>query len=346
MADISTYLAAIMSAVYGEDVRGSIHDAIDIINQVSEVVLTTGTAVTGPTSSSTGFFTDSLYLNTNTNDLWKCVGTDSWTKVGNLKGTGISSITKTSSVGLVDTYTIAYTDGTSSSFAVTNGKDGNQWYRGIAISGKSPVATVYATGIANANPNDFYLNPTEGAIYYCVSGGNATTATWAYDFTMAGGIGSINLDDLTDVSTSTASDGQIIQYNGLLMEWENKTPNLNTLSDVNTTTPDPNDVIRFDTGSNKYINAPLVDYHRTSGGAIMSTTVTVVGTPTTILFTGCSADKTYIPIADTTEAADTTLDGWGTQASYTDMKISGTTVSFKGIAPVNPTTFYLLEISI
>ena len=36
----------------------------------------------------------------------------------------ISSIEKTGSVGLVDYYTITYTDGTTSQFTVTNGKDG------------------------------------------------------------------------------------------------------------------------------------------------------------------------------------------------------------------------------
>lgn len=40
-------------------------------------------------------------------------------------GRGISSITKTSTVGLVDTYTITYSDGTTSTFNVTNGRDGS-----------------------------------------------------------------------------------------------------------------------------------------------------------------------------------------------------------------------------
>ena len=39
-------------------------------------------------------------------------------------GVGIVSITKTSTEGLVDTYTITYTDGTTSTFQVTNGEDG------------------------------------------------------------------------------------------------------------------------------------------------------------------------------------------------------------------------------
>ena len=39
-------------------------------------------------------------------------------------GRGIVSITKTGTLGLVDTYTILYTDETTSTFTVTNGKDG------------------------------------------------------------------------------------------------------------------------------------------------------------------------------------------------------------------------------
>ena len=158
MADISTYLQAIMQAVYGEDVRGSIHDAIEIINEVSEVVLSTGTAVTSASSSSTGFYTDSLYLNTDTFELWKCVGTDSWTSLGILKGAA--------------------------------GDPGNLWYAGTGISGKSVNPTVYVnSGVANANVGDCYLNKAEGGVYTCTLGGNASTALWVFLFTMSGGGG-------------------------------------------------------------------------------------------------------------------------------------------------------------
>ena len=43
---------------------------------------------------------------------------------GGGSGRGIVSITKTSTSGLVDTYTILYTDDTTSTFTVTNGADG------------------------------------------------------------------------------------------------------------------------------------------------------------------------------------------------------------------------------
>lgn len=180
MADISQYLAAILSAVYGEDVRGSIHDAIEIINDVSEVVLSTGTAITGPTSSSTGFYEDSLYLNTDTYELWKCVGTDTWSSQGILKGA----------------------DGSPG----VPGEDGNRWYRGVGISGKAVNPTVYSgSGITDANPNDFYLNPSEGAVYHCVTGGDASTATWSYDFTMTGGGGGGSIVTWTQIQTSTGA---------------------------------------------------------------------------------------------------------------------------------------------
>ncbi len=85
MADISTELQAIMDAIYGEDVRGSIHDAIEKINEVSEATLTVGTAVTSPSSSTTGYFEDSVYINKSTWDVWKCNGT-AWVLQGNIKG--------------------------------------------------------------------------------------------------------------------------------------------------------------------------------------------------------------------------------------------------------------------
>ena len=85
MADISTELQAIMDAIYGEDVRSSIHDAIDIINKVGEVQLNLGTAVTSASSSTTGFYKDSIYINKTTYDVWQCTGT-AWELQGNIKG--------------------------------------------------------------------------------------------------------------------------------------------------------------------------------------------------------------------------------------------------------------------
>lgn len=221
MADISTYLAAILAAVYGEDVRGSIHDAIELINDVSEVVLTTGTAVTSASSSSTGFYKDSLYLNTNTFELWKCMGTDTWASQGTLKGdngVGISGIAKTSTSGLVDTYTITFDDGSTETFDVTNGADGqngSKWYKGTAISGTGTSITGFP-GVKD----DFYLNSANGNVYVCTKSGGASVpdpAEWDYVMTLVGGGGggSINvIDSLTSTSSTdalSANQGRVLK---------------------------------------------------------------------------------------------------------------------------------------
>lgn len=210
MANISSYLAAILSAVYGEDVRGSIHDAIEIINDVSEVVLSTGTAVSSATSSSTGFYDGSLYINTSTMELWKCIGTNSWQSQGILKGadgsdgSGITSIVKTSTVGLVDTYTITFDDGNTTTFDITNGQNGSKWYKGTAISGTGTSITGFPGVI-----NDFYLNSVDGYVYTCTKTGGSLppdAAEWDYVMTLTGGGGaSITVvDSLTSTSTTDA----------------------------------------------------------------------------------------------------------------------------------------------
>ena len=246
MADISSYLAAIMAAVYGEDVRGSIHDAIDIINKVGEVVLNTGTAVTGPTSSSTGFYDGSFYINTNTMELWKCIGTDAWQSQGVLKGAdgadgnGIVSIVKTATVGLVDTYTITFDDGSTETYQITNGQNGSKWYKGTAISGTGTSITGFP-----GTKDDFYLNSVDGYVYVCTKTGGAMVpdaAEWDYVMTLTGGGGgSITvIDNLISTSStdalsanqgrvlntskidnpSTKSDGQVLTYNATDDEWE------------------------------------------------------------------------------------------------------------------------------
>lgn len=222
MADISKYLQDILSAVYGEEVRGSIHDAIEIINDVSEVVLTTGTAISGPTSSSEGFFVDSLYLNISTMELWKCVGTNSWQSLGVLKGSdgsGIASIDKTGTSGLVDTYTITFDDGHTETFDITNGadgadgKNGSIWYKGTALSGTGTSITGFP-----GNKNDFYLNSTDGYVYTCVKAGGAMlpdAAEWDYVMTLTGGGGSsvTVIDSLISTSSTdalSANQGRVL----------------------------------------------------------------------------------------------------------------------------------------
>lgn len=68
---------------------------------------------------------------------------NSTTTVSVENGKGISSIAKTGTLGLVDTYTVTYNDATTSTFTVTNGAKGDQgdaWYVHIRYSGAQPTA--------------------------------------------------------------------------------------------------------------------------------------------------------------------------------------------------------------
>ena len=66
-------------------------------------------------------------------------------------GNGISNIRKTSTSGLVDTYTITYTDGTTTTFTVTNGQNGTGSVADVTQNGVSVLDGAVAKVVADAN---------------------------------------------------------------------------------------------------------------------------------------------------------------------------------------------------
>ena len=66
-------------------------------------------------------------------------------------GNGISNIRKTSTAGLVDTYTITYTDGTTTTFTVTNGQNGTGSVADVTQNGVSVLDGTVAKVVADAN---------------------------------------------------------------------------------------------------------------------------------------------------------------------------------------------------
>lgn len=203
MANISTYLQQILNAVYGEEVRSSIYNAIDIINKVGEKTITLGTLVTATTSTTSGFYENSLYLNTNTWDLWLCTGS-AWAKQGNLLGANIDHITKTGTKSgtnnLVDIYHV-YTenDVDIGSFEVTNGdkvssskpyntatialtkSDGTTSQ--ITISDGQKITSGTAVAATNSSVsgqylNDLYLNTSTWDIWKCTTSSGGYGNSW------------------------------------------------------------------------------------------------------------------------------------------------------------------------
>lgn len=330
MADISSYLAAIMAAVYGEDVRGSIHDAIDIINKVGEVVLNTGTAVTGPTSSSTGFYTGSFYINTSTMELWKCIGTDAWQSQGTLKGAdgvdgnGITSIVKTATVGLVDTYTITFDDGTTETYQITNGQNGSKWYKGTAISGTGTSITGFP-----GTKDDFYLNSVDGYVYVCVKTGGAMVpdaAEWDYVMTLTGGGGSAvtvidNLISTSSTDALSANQGRVLK--GLV---DAKADDLNDLSDVTLTTLTPDQVLKYN--GSAWVNATVP-----SGGVWGSITGTL--SDQTDLNTALSNKASASDVSDIQDVIPTTATSSNKLATASDLNTKADASDLDGWTPTS-----------
>jgi hypothetical protein len=107
-------------------------------------------------------------------------------------GNGISSIEKTLSEGIVDTYTITYTDGTTTTFTVTNGKDGIDGINGKpGEDGHTPVITI-----------------VEG--YWHIDGVNTNVRAEGLQGEIGNGISSIEKtlsEGLVDTYTITYTDG-------------------------------------------------------------------------------------------------------------------------------------------
>ena len=144
----------------------------------------TGTVVTqsGSVSLEAGYKEGDFYLNTSTGILYKIISangtTYTVTQVGSLKGPqgetgltgatgatgkGISKIEKTSTVGKTNTFTITYTDNSTSTFTLddgtdgtngTDGEDGTKIYNGEGI----PADTL-------GNIGDYYLDNNSGYLY-------------------------------------------------------------------------------------------------------------------------------------------------------------------------------------
>lgn len=121
-------------------------------------------------------------------------------------GNGISSIVKTSTADLVDTYTITYTDGTTTTYTVTNGANGSDYVLTetdkteianlvsdmsvVEVSGTSPVIVAEAnTRYVCGELSTLDFTPSDSGICDVIftSGSTATVVTLPNDVVMPSG---------------------------------------------------------------------------------------------------------------------------------------------------------------
>ena len=196
MIDISTALQNILKAVYGRDVRQSIHDAIYQINaNANEAIdlaqIKFGTAVNSPTDPIAGYTENTVYLNVSTGIMWRLEG-GSWVKKGTFKS--IDSISLSGTSGLIDTYTITLTDGSTSNYNVKNGADGK------SITGITKTST-------SGNVDHYDVNLSDGTTtngFDVTNGTDGTNGKSIANISLASTSGNVkNYDVFLDDGTKT-----------------------------------------------------------------------------------------------------------------------------------------------
>lgn len=178
------------------------------MNDVTEEVLSIGTAVNSETSSSDGFFHGtSVYFNRDTKELWKCVGVNAWQSEGFLKGDkgadGISPVASVIKSGNKTTISITDETGTTTE-EVLDGKDGKD-----GIDGMTPTASVTKTG----NVATITITDASGTTSETITDGNdgkdgkdgiSPTAS----ITKTGNVATITITDSSGTTSETLTDGK------------------------------------------------------------------------------------------------------------------------------------------
>ena len=134
-------------------------------------------------------------------------------------GRGIVSIVKTATSGLVDTYTITYTDNTTSTFNVTNGANGINGQDGVDGADGVGIASIAKTGTQGL-VDTYTITMTNGTTYtYQVTNGkngeNGRDGEDGQDGTDGVGIATINktgTSGLVDTYTITLTNGETATF--------------------------------------------------------------------------------------------------------------------------------------
>lgn len=168
----------------------------------------------GAPSAGSPYVNGDSYIDTSNWNFYSYNGS-AWSLVGTLQGgsgpagNGIASIDLTSSVGLVDTYTITYTNGGSDTFTVTNGDVGPQGPQGpvgpaagIASATASASATTGASGTsAGATVTPSVSGPDTGKAF-----------DFAFTFQIPKGADGVVTDAMGAIGFQVDANGQLIAY--------------------------------------------------------------------------------------------------------------------------------------
>lgn len=145
-------------------------------------------------------------------------GTTSTFEITN--GRGITNIAKTGTSGLIDTYTIYYNNGTTSTFTVTNGAQGPVGPQGP----KGDPGTTDHTELTNKDAANQHPMSSITGLVSALSGKQETLVSGTNIKTLNNnsllGSGNLDLDGLPD---QTGKNGKFLRTNGSVTTWEDAT---------------------------------------------------------------------------------------------------------------------------
>ena len=240
-------------------------------------------------------------------------------------GVGISSITKTGTSGLVDTYTITYTDGSTSTFTVTNGDDGDD---GVGISsitktGTSGLVDTYTITYTNGNTTTFTVT-------------NGQNGTGSVSDVLQNGVSVLDGDTAKVVVPTKTSD--LTNDSGFVTSVPTKTSDLTNDSnfvvdanyvhtDANFTTTEKNKLAGIASGAEVNVQS---DWNATSGDALILNKPTIPTVPTNV--SAFTNDAGYItgytetdPVFTASPAHGITsanISSWNGKASVSSITVS------------------------
>lgn len=170
----------------------------------------------GVIDASSGVISNSINTSTTTDN--QTVGTNPVLRKGDKgdkgdPGNGIASITLTSTADLVDTYTILFTDGTETTFNVTNGENGEQGagIQSIEKTSTSGLIDTYTITFTNGNSTTFDVtngqngqNGQDGADGQDGEDGYSPSAS----VSKSNGVSTLTVTDKTGTTTVEILDGE------------------------------------------------------------------------------------------------------------------------------------------
>ena len=149
-------------------------------------------------------------------------------------GNGIASITKTGTVGLVDTYTITYTNGTTTTFTVTNGSDATVTVDDeLSSTSENPVQNKVINSAISGLSDDINHKQdapstlgTDGQIMGLAMINGQLVPVWINPLDVQiNGASIVDANNVADIPVATASDLGLVKVdanNGIGIESQNK----------------------------------------------------------------------------------------------------------------------------